>query len=83
MENDKLKKRRIDEEGGFKVVIQKSKTTKRNEDKGDEKSSETESVKGEKERTKKRRRIMIQPKEYKIIGGVIRGAELATEVDWG
>ena len=81
LENEKLKKRRIDDNGKFKIVIQKQKTQKR-EDAEEEEEEGIEAEEGLQEKGRKRRKISGKDNEYRILGEVIRGAELAEKVDW-
>ena len=79
IENTKNKRRRIDAEGCYKVVIQRNRAEKREDD---EEKTEIEKEGKPAKGRKKRRKILNQGNEYKILGGEIKGAELAEKVDW-
>ena len=74
-----LKKRRIDDDGKFKIVIQKQRAQKREDAEDDEGVVAEEGIK---EQGRKRRKTSAKENECRILGEVIRGAELAEKVDW-
>ena len=71
-EDNKQKRRKLDKDGKYKKVIQKTGAEKARNEKGEEDQT-----------SRKKRRVEIVRKEpYKVIGGEWKGMELAEKVDW-
>ena len=69
MEDRKQKRRKLDEGGRFKTVIQKQEPTEKEKE---------EEYRGE----RKKRRIEINKKEYKVLGGEWKDMEIEPPIDW-